>query len=77
MANGDVHTMYDPSSDDWYNKRVGASRASSRHETKAEASARGQDLARSTNSEWLGHKKENNAINERNTYGNDPRRSKG
>lgn len=77
MANGDVHTMYDPSNRDWYNKREGASRASSRHPTKAEATPRGQSFARNTGNEWLGHKKSNNAINERNTYGKDPFPPKG
>ena len=64
--------MWDDEKGDWYNKREGNSNASSRHETKAEASARGQDLARNTGSEWLGHRKDDNTINERNTYGDDP-----
>jgi len=72
MPNGNVHTMYDSNSADWYNKRDGAFRASTRHETKAEASSRGQELARNTGSEWLGHKKDGNTINDRRTYGEDP-----
>lgn len=77
MANGDVHTMYDPDKGDWYNKREGNAKASSRHETKAEAADRGRDLARNTGSEWLGHRKDDNAINERNTYGRDPHPPRG
>lgn len=72
MSKGNVHTMWDAERRDWYNKREGNTNAASRHETKAEASDRGRDLARSTGSEWLGHKKDGNTINERNTYGKDP-----
>ena len=72
MPKGNVHTMYNSDNDNWVNKREGASRASSTHDTKAEASARGQQLARNTDSEWLGHKRDGNTINERRSYGNDP-----
>lgn len=72
MATGDVHTTWNADSGKWVNRREGNERASSTHDTKAEASARGQDLARNTGSEWLGHRKDNGQINERNTYGKDP-----
>lgn len=77
MATGDVHTTWDAGSEKWVNRREGNQRASSTHDTKADASARGQDLARSTGSEWLGHRKDNGQINERNTYGDDPHPPRG
>ncbi|WP_062072134.1 DUF2188 domain-containing protein [Demequina sediminicola] len=77
MAKGDVHTMWDGEKGDWYNKREGNTNASSRHDNKADASARGQDLARGTGTEWLGHKQADNTINDRNTYGKDPHPPKG
>lgn len=76
MPNGNVHTTWDSENNNWKNQREGASRASSRHETKAGATDRGQDLARNSESEWLGHKKDG-TINERNTYGKDPFPPKG
>ncbi|MGV8966270.1 MAG: DUF2188 domain-containing protein [Cellulomonas sp.] len=77
MAAGDVHTTFDPSAGSWRNKREGNQRASGTYDTKAEASSEGQRLARDTKSEWLGHRKDNGQINERNTYGKDPFPPKG
>ncbi len=71
MANGDVHTTWDDDNKQWRNTREGNSRASSTHDHKDDASQRGQDLARNTGNEWLGHKRDG-TINERNTYGDDP-----
>ena len=77
MSTGDVHTTYSSETGDWGSKREGNQRASSRHATKAEESAAGQALARSTGSEWFGHTKDGARINERNTYGKDPHPPKG
>lgn len=77
MARGDVHTTWDSDSGRWRNKREGNERASGTYDTKAEASAEGQRLARSTGSEWFGHRKDNNQIHARNTYGRDPYPPKG
>ena len=61
---------------DWRVKRTGAERASSVHETQAQAWDRARDLAREARSEaYL--KNRDGAIRERNTYGHDPRTSKG
>ncbi|KLN34565.1 hypothetical protein FB00_11190 [Cellulosimicrobium funkei] len=72
MAKGDVHTSYDDERGQWVNRREGASRISSAHDRADDASARGQDLARSTGSEWVKHRKDNGQIHDRNSYGDDP-----
>jgi len=72
MAKGDVHTSYDDERGQWINRREGASRISDAHDTAADASSRGQDLARSTGSEWIKHRKDNGQIHDRNSYGDDP-----
>lgn len=77
MAAGDVHTTYDQDSGRWVNRREGNARASSTHDTAADASSRGQGLARATQSEWIKHAMRGATIQQRNTYGEDPRRSKG
>ncbi|WP_307844423.1 DUF2188 domain-containing protein [Actinotalea solisilvae] len=77
MAKGDVHTTWDSDNERWANRREGNTRASSTHNGKADASERGQQLARNTGSEWLGHRKADGQINERNTYGTDPHPPRG
>jgi 2',3'-cyclic-nucleotide 2'-phosphodiesterase (5'-nucleotidase family) len=72
MANGDVHTTYNRKTERWENKKVGNSRPSSSHDRADEASRRGQELAREAQSEWLKHRKDNNQIHRRNSYGGDP-----
>jgi len=61
---------------DWRVKREGAGRASSVHETQAEAWDRARELARGARSEAF-LKNRQGQIRERNTYGHDPRRTKG
>lgn len=70
MAQGDVHTVHRDGK--WFNEAEGNARASSSHETKAEAVERGRDLARNSRSEHLIHNLDG-TIGERNSYGNDPR----
>ncbi len=77
MGDGDVHTSYDEESGKWVNRREGNGRASSAHDTAAEASERGRDLARKTSSEWLKHRKSDGQIHDRNTYGEDPNPPRG
>lgn len=77
MAKGDVHTSFDENSGKWVNRREGGSRISSSHDTAAEASTRGQELARNSENEWLKHRKDNGRIHQRNTYGDDPHPPKG
>ncbi|TDL45277.1 DUF2188 domain-containing protein [Microbacterium oleivorans] len=72
MGQGDVHTSYDDESGRWVNRREGNKRASDSHDTAADASKRGQDLARKTGSEWIKHRKSDGRVHDRNTYGNDP-----
>lgn len=75
MAKKDnVHTV--PHGDGWANKVEGNSRVSNTAATKAEAQAKGRDMARARQSEHLVHKKDG-TIGQRNSYGNDPKSSKG
>ena len=60
----------------WETKHEGASRASGVYDTQAESWSRSKDLARDRGGEaYL--KDTKGQIRERNTYGNDPRKSKG
>ncbi len=68
------HTV--PTDDGWANRREGAQRASSTHATKAEAQAAGRTAAKRDGVEHLIHKRDG-TIGNRNSYGNDPKTSKG
>jgi hypothetical protein len=76
MAVGDVHTSHQ--GDRWVNMVKGNQQASSSAATKAEAQARGRELAINRGSEHYVHNKDGQ-IGERNTYprSRDPRSSKG
>ena len=74
MSKGDVHTV--PHSDGWANKVEGNSWVSNTASTKAEAQARGREMARRAKVEHHIHNKDG-SIGQRNSYGSDPRRSKG
>jgi uncharacterized protein DUF2188 len=74
MANGDVHVV--PSEKGWRVEVAGANRARSVHRTQAEAREAGREIARRTKRELVVHAR-NGQIRERNTYGRDPRRTKG
>ncbi len=69
-----IHTV--PRDDGWANVREGSNRAISKADTKAEAQAAGRARARVDQVEHVIHKKDG-TIGEKNSYGNDPRRSKG
>lgn len=60
----------------WKNKVGGNTRASNTSTTKAEAQAKGRDMAKSLEAEHV-VKKLDGTIGEKNTYGNDPESSKG
>ena len=79
MATGDMHTTWDRDREQWKNEREGAQRASGFYDRKDDASAAGRATMRREGGEWLGHRQDNNRINERNTYprSSDPRRSEG
>lgn len=76
MANKkNIHTV--PTEDGWANRREGGKRASSTHDTKAEAqAAAGRAAAKKDGVEHLIHKKDG-TIGDRNSYGNDPHPPKG
>ena len=74
MSKGDVHTVHRDGK--WLNEVEGGQRASNSAATKAEAQAIGREMARERKVEHHIHKLDG-TIGERNSYGNDPRRSKG
>jgi uncharacterized protein DUF2188 len=76
MAKGDIHTV--KHGDRWVNEVEGGKRASNSASTKAEAQAKGREMAIDRGVEHLIHK-QNGQIGERNTYprSRDPRRSRG
>lgn len=74
MAKGDVDTYYDDGQ--WKNKVEGNARASSVHSTKRDAQAAGRDLAKDRGVEHV-IKKMDGTVGDKNSYGNDPRSSKG
>jgi hypothetical protein len=74
MAKGDVHVV--PSDRGWRVETEGSARARSTHQTQAEARQAARELARRNKVELLVHGR-NGQIRERNTYGNDPRRTNG
>jgi hypothetical protein len=71
---GDVHVV--PGQKGWRVEVEGSSGAVSTHSTQAVAAKAGRQVARSNESELLVHGR-NGQIRQRNTYGNDPRRSQG
>ena len=74
MSRGDVHVVQGDKG--WRGEEEGSSRASSTHNTQAAAWKAGRKVARQSKSEALLHGRDGK-IRERNSYGNDPRRSKG
>jgi hypothetical protein len=73
MASTPVHVV--PSGDQWGVRREGEDMLST-HPTQAEAEQVGRDLARSEKAEFVLHNQAG-AIREKDSYGNDPRGSKG
>lgn len=63
-------------SDGWAVKKSGSSRATKVFETQCEAYCFGREVAMNQNTELFLHGR-NGQIRERNSYGNDPRTSKG
>jgi hypothetical protein len=62
--------------DRWKNRVLGNKRASNTFDTKAEAQAKGREMAQKLRSEHI-IKKRDGSIGERNSYGNDPYPPKG
>jgi hypothetical protein len=71
---GDVHVV--PSDKGWRVEVEGQSRAKGTHETQQPAWQHAKQIAQQNRSEALLHGR-NGHIRERNTYGRDPRRTKG
>jgi hypothetical protein len=71
---GDVHVVRGSSG--WQVRVEGSTRASSIHNTQADAAVAGRNIARKNKSELLVHGRDGK-IRERSTYGHDPRRTKG
>jgi hypothetical protein len=69
MANGDVHVT--PRDGRWAVERDGGQRASSLHDTQAQAETAGRATARREKVEFFLHGR-NGQIRERDSYGNDP-----
>ena len=65
-----------PRGDKWAVVREGSERASSLHDTQAQAEKKGRDTARRDKTEFYLHNQQGQ-IRERNSYGSDPRPSKG
>ncbi len=76
MAKGDVHTV--PHGAGWANRVEGNERVSNTADTKAEAQARGRDMAMKRGVEHLIHNSDGE-IGTRHTYprGRDPKASRG
>ena len=73
MAKGDVYVLR--SDNGWRVETEGSARRRCTHQTQAEARQAARELARRDKVQLLVHGR-NGRIRERNTYGNDPRRTK-
>lgn len=69
MSGKNQHVV--PHGDQWAVRGAGNSRATSLHDTQAEAISRARGIAQNQQSELLIHR-QNGQIRERNSYGNDP-----
>jgi hypothetical protein len=74
MTNRNQHVV--PHENGWAVRGAGNSRATSVHETQAEAIAAARDIARNQQSELLIHGR-NGQIRERDSFGGDPHPPKG
>jgi len=74
MAKGDVHVV--PSKDGWRVEVAADGRANSTHRTQAEAREAARAIARRNKRELFVHGRDGQ-IRERNTYGKDPRATRG
>lgn len=74
MAKKAVHVV--PAGGKWAVRKEGSSKASSAHQTQQAASKAGKSMAKKEKSELFIHGRDGR-IREKNSYGNDPRASKG
>jgi hypothetical protein len=76
MARGDVHVVPDPKGKGWKVTREGQKRAVAKTDTQAAADQRGRQVAKNSKVEYNLHGKDGR-VREKDSYGNDPRRTKG
>ena len=74
MSGKNQHVV--PHGDKWAVKGAGNERATSLHETQAQAAAAAREIARNQESELFIHRPDGR-IRDRESYGNDPERSPG
>lgn len=74
MSNKNQHVV--PHENGWAVRGAGNNRATSVHETQAEAIQRGREIAQNNNGELFVHGR-NGQIRERDSFGNDPYPPKG
>lgn len=68
-----MHVMFDKETNTWYGKKDHAERKSfANMPTQADAIERMREIAQRQALEGYIHRKDNNQIRERNSYGNDP-----
>lgn len=77
MTNNQYRVQYDRDEGVWKGSRDGASRASAVGNTQKDVADRTRDLARKAGAELSIHRKDNNRIRQKDSYGNDPRSTKG
>ncbi len=67
-----IHVMYDKDSKTWYGKQDNADRKSfAGKSTQADAIDRAREIAQNNKQELSIHRKDNNQIREKNSYGKD------
>lgn len=67
-----IHVMYDKNSKTWYGKQDNSDRKSfTGKPTQAEAIDRAREIAQNNKQELSIHRKDNNQIREKNSYGKD------
>ena len=76
MPGRNVHTTYNKAAHNWRNLSEGASRPGKTYPTKEEAKSAGRQTAVNRRVEHLIHNQDGK-IGARNSYGNDPRKSRG
>lgn len=74
---GKDYNVFKGSDDVWRGKRQDASRASVTGSTQKEVFEQVREYAKNYGSEVSIHRGDNNQIREKNSYGNDPRKTKG
>ncbi|MEI8390245.1 MAG: DUF2188 domain-containing protein [bacterium] len=66
-----IHVMYNKQNKEWYGKQDGGERKSFTAPTQADAIERAKQIAQNKQQELSIHRKDNNQIRDKNSYGND------